>query len=57
VARITSDRGRRCRVKAKGPLYVSQDGRPIDAVARGDGVLEFATQPGGVYELLPSRSE
>jgi alpha-L-fucosidase 2 len=57
AARITSDRGRRCRVKAQGALHVSRDGRSIDAVALGDGVLEFDTQPGGVYEILPSRSE
>jgi alpha-L-fucosidase 2 len=57
VARITSDLGRRCRVKAKEALVVLHGGTPIDAVALGDGVLEFETQPGGVYELLSSRGE
>jgi alpha-L-fucosidase 2 len=57
AARITSDLGRRCRVKAKATLHVSQGGRPIDAVALDDGILEFDTEPGGVYELLPSWSE
>jgi hypothetical protein len=41
-------------VKAKAALDVSQKGTPIDAVARGDGILEFDTRPGGVYELLSS---
>ncbi len=56
-ARVISDLGRRCRVKAHAALDVSRDGTPISAVASGDDILEFDTQPGGVYELLPSRSE
>jgi alpha-L-fucosidase 2 len=55
AARITSDLGRRCRVKAGATLEVSRNGSPIDAVALGDGTLEFDTQPGGVYELRALR--
>jgi alpha-L-fucosidase 2 len=53
TARITSDLGRRCRVEAGVALEVLHDGGPVDAVASGDGVVEFDTQPGGAYELRP----
>ncbi len=53
AARITSDLGRRCRVKAGVALEVFHDETPVDTVALGDGVLEFDTQPGGAYELRP----
>jgi len=55
VARITSDLGRPCRVKARAALEVFHDEKPVDTVAPGDGILEFDTEPGGAYELRPFR--
>jgi alpha-L-fucosidase 2 len=57
AARIASDLGRPCRVKAGAALDVFRDDAPIRTVARGDGIVEFDTRPGGVYELRPSRIE
>ncbi len=54
AARITSDLGRPCRVKAAAALEVFREGSPVETVALGDGVLEFETEAGSAYELLPS---
>jgi hypothetical protein len=41
-------------VKADATLRVfAGNGVPVDTVQMGDGILEFETDPGGVYELRP----
>jgi len=49
--RIKSGVGGRCRVLCDVPLTVSSGGQAVEAGRLGGSQLQFATQPGGAYDL------
>ena len=51
---ILSLLGNSCRVRTAGRVKVTRDGRSVDTTSR-DGVVEFATERGGRYELASVR--
>jgi len=53
-ARIQSKLGNPCRVRTKAPVRVTADGRDIRVSRPAWNVVEFETQPGRSYILLPS---
>ncbi len=54
-ATIESLAGRPCRVRAGAALRVTSEGQPVELRRVEEGVVEFATQPGRVYQLVPAR--
>jgi len=54
-AKIQSRLGNLCRVRTKAPVRVTADGRDIRVARPAWNVVEFETQPGGSYILLPSK--
>ena len=53
VATITSVRGNRCRVRAAGPVTIHEGRRDGAVIGAGDTV-EFATERGGRYIVVPA---
>jgi alpha-L-fucosidase 2 len=53
-ASVRSALGRPCRLRCARPLVVSRDGRNVDTAEPEAGVVEFPTQAGCEYELLPA---
>jgi alpha-L-fucosidase 2 len=53
-ARIQSRLGNPCRVRTKAPVHITADGRDIRVARPAWNVVEFDTEPGRRYVLLPS---
>jgi len=54
-ASIRSLAGRPCRLRAGEPVKVTSGGRTVELHRVEEGVVEFATRQGEVYEVVPAR--
>jgi alpha-L-fucosidase 2 len=52
TGQIRSSNGALCRLTAKDPVNIFQNGKPIKLVRGKDNALVFATQKGGLYTLV-----
>ena len=54
IARIKSNEGLPCSVRAASPLKVSRNGKPVAVERPEASVVTFKTDRGGIYELSPA---
>jgi alpha-L-fucosidase 2 len=54
-ATLKATLGGACRLRARGDLRVTRDGRPVKVVRRGPDTVEIGTAPGATYVLAEGR--
>ncbi|OXM87987.1 glycoside hydrolase family 95 protein [Paenibacillus rigui] len=52
-ARIRSLAGQVCRIQSRHPVQISRNGEAVDTVSPAPGCMEFATEAGQCFEIVP----